>query len=221
VSVSGVDDELERARLDSLTNAEQVVLREAMGGDSVKAIAHRLSLSPATVRSHLSAIYGKLNVDSRAHLIAAYGRESNTGQPREHDRTRRKSWRRMAVVGVGAFAMVATLAALANAAFGPQEVSQRELASLAERGEVSALWQRDNTLIASTEAGEVSVPNMSIGESNRFAQAHSIDFTIAPYEPSWLEVPLLLVPVIAFALATVAIVWLALRHFRFGDRMHV
>ncbi len=63
------------AQLSSLTPAEQAVLDEALSGLPAREIAERLSLTEATVRSHLSHIYLKLGVSGRVALLASF-RES-------------------------------------------------------------------------------------------------------------------------------------------------
>jgi DNA-binding NarL/FixJ family response regulator len=49
-----------------LSAREAEVLRLLAEGISNAAIAERLSLSPRTVKSHVTNIYGKLGVDNRA-----------------------------------------------------------------------------------------------------------------------------------------------------------
>jgi len=55
-----------RARWESLTYRQQqialLVLREKLTNNQ---IAHRLSLSPHTIKSHLSAVYARLGVENR------------------------------------------------------------------------------------------------------------------------------------------------------------
>ena len=53
-----------------LTNREREVLRLVAAGEGNRAIAERLFISPATVERHVSNIYAKLGVDSRAKAIA-------------------------------------------------------------------------------------------------------------------------------------------------------
>jgi DNA-binding CsgD family transcriptional regulator len=58
------------AKLSVLTRAEQAVLDQALTGIPAREIAQHLSLSEATVRSHLSSIYVKLGVSGRVALLA-------------------------------------------------------------------------------------------------------------------------------------------------------
>jgi two-component system, NarL family, response regulator YdfI len=54
----------------ALTARELEVLRAAARGEHNKEIARRLDISERTVKAHLTSIYGKLGVDSRAAAIA-------------------------------------------------------------------------------------------------------------------------------------------------------
>lgn len=60
------------AKLSVLTPAEQAVLDQALTGVPARQIAEHLSLSEATVRSHLSSIYLKLGVSGRVALLANF-----------------------------------------------------------------------------------------------------------------------------------------------------
>jgi len=66
------DSEMAIARLSALTPAEQAVLDQALTGVTAREIAEHLSLSEATVRSHLSSIYVKLGVSGRVALLAQF-----------------------------------------------------------------------------------------------------------------------------------------------------
>ena len=66
------DSEMTIARLSALTPAEQAVLDQALTGVTAREIAEHLSLSEATVRSHLSSIYVKLGVSGRVALLAHF-----------------------------------------------------------------------------------------------------------------------------------------------------
>jgi DNA-binding NarL/FixJ family response regulator len=58
-----------------LTPREIEVLQLAAEGDSVTEIAEVLVVSPATIRSHLGSIYGKLGAKSRTAAVATALRE--------------------------------------------------------------------------------------------------------------------------------------------------
>jgi two-component system, NarL family, response regulator YdfI len=53
-----------------LTERELEVLRAAATGERAKEIAHHLGISERTVKAHLTSVYTKLGVDSRAAAIA-------------------------------------------------------------------------------------------------------------------------------------------------------
>ncbi len=54
----------------SPTERELEVLRAAAQGERNKEIAFRLGISERTVKAHLTSVYNKLGVDSRAAAIA-------------------------------------------------------------------------------------------------------------------------------------------------------
>jgi len=75
-----VDDLLRAEHLpdvSTLSEREREVLALALDGLSAQAIADRMSLTEATVRSHLSRIYSKLGVAGRVELLA----QMNGGRP--------------------------------------------------------------------------------------------------------------------------------------------
>lgn len=65
--------------LRTLTPAERRVLGVALRGTPVKEIAAELGVSAATIASHLSRIYGKVGVRSRAELLARASQPSVVG----------------------------------------------------------------------------------------------------------------------------------------------
>src|SRR6188472_3927667 len=79
------DSQMTIARLSALTPAEQAVLDQALTGVTAREIAQHLSLSEATVRSHLSSIYVKLGVSGRvacSRISAAPKRSCRMPRPR-------------------------------------------------------------------------------------------------------------------------------------------
>jgi len=77
------------AKLSALTPAEQAVLDQALTGLPAREIADRMSLSEATVRSHLSSIYVKLGVSGRVALLAHFRGSEVAVPPMEAARPRR------------------------------------------------------------------------------------------------------------------------------------
>jgi DNA-binding CsgD family transcriptional regulator len=57
-----------RDRLESLTLAEREVARLVARGLTNKEIADRLFVSPGTVQTHLTHMYGKFGITSRVQL---------------------------------------------------------------------------------------------------------------------------------------------------------
>ena len=64
------DRRQKRLELGELSPREREILEAASAGLTAGEIAERFSLSQATVRSHLSSIYGKLGVRGRVELLA-------------------------------------------------------------------------------------------------------------------------------------------------------
>ncbi len=68
------------SRLDALSSRQKAVLDELCKGQSTKAIARNLRLSPETVKWHLKAIFERLGASSRQEAIdAVRGLELSTG----------------------------------------------------------------------------------------------------------------------------------------------
>ncbi|RVQ66020.1 response regulator transcription factor [Croceicoccus ponticola] len=63
------EDDAIRARIDSLTPQQRIVLGHLVGGLLNKQIAHELSVSMTTVKAHVSAILQKMNVFSRTQAV--------------------------------------------------------------------------------------------------------------------------------------------------------
>ncbi|WP_240704757.1 response regulator [Croceicoccus sediminis] len=63
------EDEDIRARIDSLTPQQRIVLGHLVAGLLNKQIAHELSVSMTTVKAHVSAILQKMNVFSRTQAV--------------------------------------------------------------------------------------------------------------------------------------------------------
>lgn len=63
------EDEDIRARIDSLTPQQRIVLGHLVAGLLNKQIAHELDVSMTTVKAHVSAILQKMNVFSRTQAV--------------------------------------------------------------------------------------------------------------------------------------------------------
>lgn len=68
-----------------LTEREHQVLRRAAEGERSKEIAVGLGITERTVKSHLSSLYNKLGVDSRAAAVAEAAKRGLLGQGDQED----------------------------------------------------------------------------------------------------------------------------------------
>ncbi len=77
------------ADLDTLTNRERDMLNLICAGLSNAEISRELNLSPHTIRNHISALYLKIGVSSRAQAVI-WGRERGitASQPLKHKKPR-------------------------------------------------------------------------------------------------------------------------------------
>ena len=69
-----------RSRTGALTAAERRVADALLAGATVKETARRLHMSPKTVEVHITRIYRKLGIRSRAQLGAALGAADTPSQ---------------------------------------------------------------------------------------------------------------------------------------------
>jgi len=67
-----------------LTAREQELAAAASGGASTRDLAEQLDLSVRTVEHHLSAVYAKVGVRSRAELAARFRTEQRAHRPTTH-----------------------------------------------------------------------------------------------------------------------------------------
>lgn len=58
-----------KSRVDTLSKREREMANHFSNGHTYKEIAQSLSLSPATVRNHLSTVYAKLGIGNKAELV--------------------------------------------------------------------------------------------------------------------------------------------------------
>ncbi|CCA91537.1 MULTISPECIES: response regulator transcription factor [unclassified Novosphingobium] len=68
------EEDLIRARIDSLTPQQRVVLGHLVAGRLNKQIAYELDVSMTTVKAHVSAILQKMNVFSRTQAVIMAGK---------------------------------------------------------------------------------------------------------------------------------------------------
>ena len=151
----------ERGGLDlvALSEREREVLDLALTGLSARAIAGRLTLTEATIRSHLARIYAKLGVGGRVELLAslqgqALDRAAPSPSPTVEPAApgRRRRWPVVAMV-----VLFATL--IAGALFLylrpdlPPATNLATVSQLAAEGQATNLDLRGSTLFVTTADG--------------------------------------------------------------------
>jgi len=155
---SGLPSERAGVDLTALSDREREVLELALQGLSARALAERLTLTEATIRSHLSRIYAKLGVGGRVELLA----QLNWQPPAEVDRSwspsvetepprRRRVWPVAALLvllvtlGVGALFLWLRpdLPSATNLATVSQLVAQGQATNLDLRGDTLYLTTAD------------------------------------------------------------------------------
>jgi DNA-binding CsgD family transcriptional regulator len=143
-----------------LSEREREVLEFALKGLSARAIAERLTLTEATIRSHLARIYAKLGVGGRVELLAHFQAQppdpgvapSPTVETASPPPRRRRAW------------LVAALAALlvmvsAGALFVwlrpdlPPATNLATASQFVAQGQVTSLDLRGDTLFVTTSDG--------------------------------------------------------------------
>lgn len=153
-------DELRGVDLSALSEREREVLDLALTGISARAVAGRLSLTEATVRSHLSRIYAKLGVGGRVELLAQinggaiHGDAPSTTPTVEADP--RAPRRRLLPLGILVIVLLAAGVGLLLAWLRPDLPPSTDLASvsrLVADKQVSSLDLRGDTLFVATLDG--------------------------------------------------------------------
>jgi Response regulator containing a CheY-like receiver domain and an HTH DNA-binding domain len=152
--------------LSPVSEREREVLDAAIEGLSARDIAQRLSLSEATVRSHLSTVYAKLGVAGRVELLArlnatAPHREvAVASEQAQHEEARAahvppKHARRL--LALGAVALAVATAAIAFSMLRPDLPPRSDLATasrLLAAGQLSSLDLRGETLTLLETSGD-------------------------------------------------------------------
>lgn len=194
---------------EKLTPAERRVFAEAIKGEPIKLIAHRLGLSPATVRSHLSTIYDKLNVEGRVQLLAVL---RSAGIQNRSSRTSRLRGRsiRVAILAMGAVGVATLLIVLISR---PAVESLPELRSRLEAGTVQELVVDGRTVRAiSTNGSVIEVRDVTPSVAMALAGEHGVVVSAGGGNGGF-ELLLVPIPVIAgylgLIIALVLIGWAA------------
>ncbi len=216
----GFDDET-ASKLDVslLSPREREVLEAALEGGSARDIALRLSVTEATIRSHLAAIYSKLGVSGRVELLARLPRadrqgieeESGARHPAARASRRFPAQASLFIVSVGA---VLTLGALLAVTSPSPSTDLSTVSGLVASDSVAALSAHGGTLAAVEKDGRRllvdGVPPEALAGIAELAAQHSVPVNISSDRPGPEEslalVTTALLPV-AFAAVLGAIVW--------------
>ena len=144
--------------LEVLSDREREVLALALAGLSAKAIADQLTLTQATIRSHLSRIYAKVGVGGRVELLAKLksqppDRESpppslpvQPAPPRRH-----RLWPVMAAVAISVVVVGALFLWLRPDL--PPTTNLVTVSQLVAQGQATSLDLRGDTLFVTTADG--------------------------------------------------------------------
>jgi DNA-binding CsgD family transcriptional regulator len=147
-----------RVDLSSLSDREREVLVVALTGASAAAIAQELSLTEATVRSHLAHIYAKLEVAGRVELLARMN-GAPLPEATTRDGTPEREPQSLGRARLRAGLLAATIVVVALGAFAllrPDLPPSTDLASasqLVTERQVTALDLRGDTLFVTTTDG--------------------------------------------------------------------
>lgn len=151
----------ERAAVDlaALSEREREVLDLALTGLSARAIADRLTLTEATIRSHLSRIYAKLGVGGRVELLVQLnGQPPDQGDPSSPPSVEIAGPRRRRVWPVVSFAVLLVMVS-AGALFLwlrpdlPPATNLATVSQLVAQGQATSLDLRGDTLFVTTADG--------------------------------------------------------------------
>jgi len=150
--------------LSVLSPREREVLDVAIEGLSARDMARRLSLSEATVRSHLSAIYSKLGVSGRIELLASLNgavvqknvpsREPEIPAPGPKSDAAKPTRRVLAGAAVLVLMVFATGAFVATRPDLPPRADLATVSRLLAANEVTLLDLRGETLTLTERSGE-------------------------------------------------------------------
>lgn len=144
-----------------LSEREREVLELALSGLSGRAIAERLTLTEATIRSHLARIYAKLGVGGRVELLARFRAQAPDpgvapSPPVEAASPPPQRQRRAILVAALAALLVMVSAGALFVCLRPDLPSATNLATVSQlvvQGQVTSLDLRGDTLFVTTSDG--------------------------------------------------------------------
>lgn len=143
----------------ALSDREREVLEFALTGLSARAIADRLTLTEATIRSHLARIYAKLGVSGRVELLARYhgqppdpGSSPSSPSVATAPRRARRVWP-VAAIGVMIVALSAGALFLWLRPDLPPVTNLAAVSQFVAQGQATNLDLRGDTLYVTTADG--------------------------------------------------------------------
>ena len=146
--------------LAALSGREREVFDLALNGLSARAIADRLTLTEATIRSHLSRIYAKLGVSGRVELLAQLnGRPPHQGSPPSSPSIepvpprRRRMWLVVTALAVPLVIVSAGALFLWLRPDLPPSTNLATVSKLVDQGQATSLDVRGDTLFVTTADG--------------------------------------------------------------------
>ena len=146
--------------LAALSEREREVLNLALTGLSARAMADRLTLTEATIRSHLLRIYAKVGVSGRVELLAQLGgRPTDQGSPPSSPPVQPAPPRRGRVWPVVTALAVPLVIVGAGALFLwlrpdlPPSTNLATVSQLVAQGQATSLDLRGDTLTVTTKDG--------------------------------------------------------------------
>jgi DNA-binding CsgD family transcriptional regulator len=181
---SAATEDVPMGELSSLSPSEHRVLEQALRGLSVREIAEHLVVTEATVKTHLTHIYGKLGVRGRLDLLARY-RDRRTGPVRRRelsgDDSSAPSGRRLPATTV-ALPLLVVLVVLVGAVSlmsRPARASLEQITQLIEDGTVAELRLEGSTLVATAPSGErYEVVDVAPEMVRSIATEHRVPFVV-------------------------------------------
>lgn len=216
--------------LSLLSRREREVLEAALEGLSARAIASRFSLTEATVRSHLSAIYSKLGVAGRVELLARLNGHAAdmtaTHAPalpepaaespalRTHGRSRKT---RRVALGFGAVIVCGLVVAavfLVIRASSPRETDLATVSRLLASNQVAQLDLVNSTLTVTEKNGErlrvedVTLDAFQPVEDVALNASVPVSISGGSVAPFWTEMLIIASPLLEVALVLGVVVLL-------------
>ncbi|PZR63369.1 MAG: hypothetical protein DLM71_05575 [Chloroflexi bacterium] len=180
--------------LSLLSPAERRVLDEAALGLTVREIAERLVLTPATVKTHLAHIYSKLEVRGRVDLLARLRqdrRDPSAGEGLPGGPRRRLPWMMRTLQTLLVLLIVALFAGtLLTVATRPTSATLEDVQRMLDRGSVTALRLEGSTLHATTDSGSYEVLGVHSDQIRPRAMERSVAYS--EVEAPGIESPLLI-----------------------------